>query len=332
MVGFLGFLILAAGGGGLAIFLGVPPTWIGIYVVGLLVIGAISGFGSPSGGSGGGGGSGGKSGSNSGGKGKLGKAADAATGLMDGLDNSGSSSSRSRNRNNNRRRQNTGNVSLADDSEGRRVGSFGNPVNDDDSDNSIDNSDETTDEEYKNKEDKDSSMGERLDGFKSKASDFLGGDEETEKKELTTLGQVAEDLEREMEDLEKEEEIDKKTLQDVKELSAALRQLMEDEGELRKLLTKGGGLNMRNFQDRLPKLQSLASSIEEEGDAISNRFTQVRNDIQKQEQEGKKIQQEETKLAELENELEAEEDRHEEIMTNMEQLLEQNLLGDHPYN
>lgn len=90
MVGFAGFLILAVAGGGVALFLGVPPIWIGGYVIGLILLGALTGFSSGSNNNnrnGGGGGSGGSGGSSSGGF--LSNAADAANGLMDGLSGGG---------------------------------------------------------------------------------------------------------------------------------------------------------------------------------------------------------------------------------------------------
>ena len=93
MVGFLGFAVLALGGGALALFLGVPPVFIGAYVVGLLALGAINGF--QTGDSGGGGGSGGgrRGGSGGGGGSTLNKAADAANGFMDALGSSSDDSS-----------------------------------------------------------------------------------------------------------------------------------------------------------------------------------------------------------------------------------------------
>lgn len=96
MVGFLGFTILAVGGGALALFLGVPPVFIGAYVIGLLLLGAIFGFGSSSSGGGGGGGSAGGGGGSSGSTAK--KAMDAANGFMDGLGGSSSDEDRRRRR------------------------------------------------------------------------------------------------------------------------------------------------------------------------------------------------------------------------------------------
>jgi hypothetical protein len=98
MVGFLGFAVLALGGGALALFLGVPPVFIGAYVVGLVLLGAISGFSSGDGG----GGSGGSRGSRSSGGGgsALNKAADAANGFMDALGSSSDDRSSGRDRRN----------------------------------------------------------------------------------------------------------------------------------------------------------------------------------------------------------------------------------------
>ena len=98
MVGFLGFAVLAIGGGALALFLGVPPVFIGAYVVGLVLLGAISGFSSGDGG----GGSGGSRGSRSSGGGgsALNKAADAANGFMDALGSSSDDRSSRRDRRN----------------------------------------------------------------------------------------------------------------------------------------------------------------------------------------------------------------------------------------
>lgn len=90
MVGFIGFLILAVGGGGLALYLGVPPMIIGAYVIGLLALGAITGFSTGS--DGGGGGSGGGGSRSSGGSGGV---TDAVNGFLDGLGGSSGGSDRS---------------------------------------------------------------------------------------------------------------------------------------------------------------------------------------------------------------------------------------------
>ncbi len=95
MVGFLGFLILAVGGGGLAIYLGVPPILIGGYIVGLIALTALTGFstGDDEGRSRGSGSSGG----GGRGRGTLGKMADTAGSFLGSLaDESSSSSSRDR--------------------------------------------------------------------------------------------------------------------------------------------------------------------------------------------------------------------------------------------
>jgi len=86
MVGFLGFAVLAIGGGALALLLGVPPIFIGAYIVGLLLLGAITGFSSDSSGGGGGGGSSGGNRSGGGSGSTLNKVAEAANGFMEGLE------------------------------------------------------------------------------------------------------------------------------------------------------------------------------------------------------------------------------------------------------
>ena len=86
MVGFVGFVVIALGGLGLALLLGVPPIFIGAYIVGLLLLGAITGFSSDSSGGGGGGGSSGGNRSGGGSGSTLNKVAEAANGFMEGLE------------------------------------------------------------------------------------------------------------------------------------------------------------------------------------------------------------------------------------------------------
>lgn len=157
MVGFLGFLILALGGGGLALFFGVPPVFIGVYVVGLILIGAVTGFGDEGSGSSSSstGSSRGSSGGGSSGNGSgsfLNSMADTASGIASNLSGSDSSSGSSRSR------RETGSVSRANSGDRREVGSFGNSrgTSDDNvtpvSEHYGDDEGGTTDQDYLNEE------------------------------------------------------------------------------------------------------------------------------------------------------------------------------------
>lgn len=158
----------------------------------------------------------------------------------------------------------------------------------------------------------------------------LNQDEEVEQKELSDMGQLAERIEKEMGDLEKEEQIDGKMLQDIQRISQHLRQLMEHEGEMKELLAKG--VNIGNYDQTLPRVQELAQTIQQEGNQVSEEFEQLKKDINAQTGEAKEIAQDESQIKELAQAVSSEHDRHQQILSQAENVLQQELLGDHPYS
>ena len=171
---------------------------------------------------------------------------------------------------------------------------------------------------------------DRAGQYANKATGLFENDEEIEKKELSDMGQLAERIQKEMGDLEKEEEVDQNLLQDVKTISAHLRQLMEDEGEMKKLLAEG--ITVENYDQTLPRVQELATKIKEEGNEVSNDFEQLKNDINSQTSGEKQIEMDEQNIKELAQAVSSEHDRHQEIISKAEQVLSQGLLSDHPYS
>jgi len=166
--------------------------------------------------------------------------------------------------------------------------------------------------------------------YASKASGLFENDEQIEEQELSEMGQLADQIQKEMGDLEKEEEIDQKLLQDIRTISAHLRQLMEHEGEMKKLLAQG--ITIENYEESLPRVRDLATKIRDEGNEVSEEFEQLKNDINAQTSESQEIEMDEQNLKELAQAVSSEHDRHKELISKAEQVLEQGLLSDHPYN
>ncbi|MFB6115629.1 MAG: hypothetical protein ABEK04_05105 [Candidatus Nanohalobium sp.] len=247
MVGFLGFLVLAVGGGALAIYLGVPPIYIGGYIVGLLLLGAITGFsggsGSRSSGGGGGrssGGSGGGSGGSSGGF--LNSAMDAAGGFLDGLSGSGSSSSSGRSSTSHSSGgsgREVGSVSTTDPDGRREVGSFGNPKNEDSLNN---HATDTTEEDYLNEE---------LDSVNM--SDDSGFDyrslEELESGPLSSLI-GGEELEQAAKDVQEEIKREKREMKYNQDILDNLNQVVADYSDIEPALEEA--IKIEKLQNVLP--------------------------------------------------------------------------------
>lgn len=306
MVGFLGFLVLAVGGGGLALFLGVPPTWIGIYVAGLLVIGAISGFGSSSSSGGSGGGSGGGS---SGSRSTFGNAADAATGFLDGLGGSDSSSS-SRTRSGGD--SNTGEVSLADNpDERRRVGSFGNPTGDEDSvpeEVSGNDSGGTTEEEYLNSDNDNEDMG------------LLGGDDaEQEDKELHELVKA----------LDKKEEMEKQEIRYDEDLKRKISDVIEEledylqhEQRIEEIVGKSGEITVGQIMQHGDEIGQDIRAMNGDLLELKQDLTDVKNEIGEEERVHSNVNQAEEAEEELMDHILQEEKRLEQMQEKLQQIVD----------
>ncbi|PSH00397.1 MAG: hypothetical protein BRC30_03785 [Nanohaloarchaea archaeon SW_7_46_7] len=206
MVGFIGFLVLAVGGGGLALYFGVPPTAIGAYVLGLLILGAITGF--PSSGGSEGGGSGGGSGSGS----ILNSATDAANGFLDKLEGSnGTELERDSSR-------------YPSDLQERVVGNPDHPGRDRDGgnpgpepttsggDEDIDYTPGTNDEEYISGDNDDNNMSdapvESLEAEIERVINELGEEEEREKQEIQELDEAKEELIAALKELQQHEDLE----------------------------------------------------------------------------------------------------------------------------
>lgn len=214
MVGFLGFLILALGGGGLALYMGVPPIFIGAYVVGLLLIGAVAGFGDGGSGSSS---SGSSTGSRGGGS-SSGSSGSFLNSMADTASNITSNHSGSNNSSRSRSRRETGSVSRTNEEGRREVGSIGSPRGNSDENVTADpeNNDDgggTTDEDYLNEDEDNSSM------------DLFGDDTaEEEDEELHELVEALDQKEEmEKQEIKYDEDLKRKISQVIKELEDYLK-------------------------------------------------------------------------------------------------------------
>ena len=309
MVGFQGFILLAVVGGGLALFLGVPPTWIGIYVVGLLVVGAISGFGSSNSEDSGNGNSGSRKSSysssgnsSSRASNSLEKAGDAASGIINELGNSFSSSSE--------RRHNNGEISLADNPEDRRrVGSFGNTAS-----NPSNNSSGTTEQEYLNEDEPRNTMANTPDipGF-GDIKDTLTRAEKYEEDELTKMGKLAQAIEEEEQREEKLEHLQDEELNLIKNISKEIKDLESKEEDLARIIDRierGGNIT----QSKWDEATSLADAIEQEAERIGKEINKLHKFITQEDKLVSDEAEEEEVIDELEEAVEEEYQQYQDLI------------------
>lgn len=272
MVGFLGFIILAVGGGGLALYMGVPPVFIGAYVVGLVLIGAVTGFGDgSSGSSSGSGGSSGGGGSSSNGSGSfLNSMADTASGIasnLSGSGNSGSSSQSSRE---------VGSVSTTDPDGRREVGSLGNTSESSPNENVTpvsehhgDDERGTTGEDYINEDEDNSGM------------DLFGDDAaEEEDKELHELVQALDQKEEmEKQEIKYDEDLKRKISQVIKELEDYL----QHKNRIENIVGQSGEITVGEIMQHGDELGQDLRAMNGDLKELKQDLTDVKNEIGEEE-------------------------------------------------
>ena len=307
MVGFVGFVVIALGGLGLALLLGVPPIFIGAYIVGLLILGAITGFStnkSEGGRSSSGSGSSGNGGSRRGSKGASNSLGSAAGSFIDSLGAAGGSG-----------RSNGALNTTSDypsDLQERGV-NRGQP----DRSGGFNHTDGTTKEDYINSEPQTGNMGlrDQLGGVR----DSLKRAEKFDEDELTKMGQLAQQIEEEEKIEEKLEHLQEEEIQLIKNMSNQFKDLESKEEKLTRIIEdieSGGTITQRKWDNA----KQLADEIKREAEEVGEEMNQLHKYIVKEDKLVSSESEDQERIDELEQSVEEEYRNYQELIGKVTQI------------